>query len=413
MSKRGWPHVDDPVAVGTRLKEARLAAGMSQRELSFQGCTAVYICRIERGDRVPSLQVLRELARRLDVGEDFLATGAARVSEGDRLLEGDVALRLDELELAAQIYAEALAGTSNAAVRARALGGLGQVDLRAGRLSEAIERLQPACELLGERIAERPELVGALARAHSLRGEHEAAVALLEDALELARARRLDQSETRLTVLLADALIDEGSLHPAAELLGGTIDRAEGAGDPVGQARLHWGQSRLRAAEGNLDAANSSARMALAAIELSEQVETAATAHLLLARVERESGNPEAALALLDREGTWRRASAPRVAGSRWSGRTRWPRSAGTARPSSWRRRRATPSWSASRPRPGARTRSPPSSTHGRATGRARSRSTSEPPLSAPATRRSSAAFTPGWRSCSRPTAAPTRRSSC
>lgn len=75
MSKRGWPHVDDPASVGMRLKEARLAAGLSQRELSFPGCTAVYICRIERGDRVPSLQVLRELARRLYVREEFLAKG--------------------------------------------------------------------------------------------------------------------------------------------------------------------------------------------------------------------------------------------------------------------------------------------------------------------------------------------------
>src|SRR6476661_3802134 len=83
MSKRGWPHVDDPFAVGTRLKEARLAAGLSQRELSFQGCTAVYICRIERGDRVPSLQVLRELARRAGVDEEWLATGASRVEAVD------------------------------------------------------------------------------------------------------------------------------------------------------------------------------------------------------------------------------------------------------------------------------------------------------------------------------------------
>src|SRR5262245_45727465 len=75
MSKRGWPHVDDPVSLGARLKEARLAAGLSQRDLAFPGCTAVYICRIERGDRVPSLQVLRQLAQRLAVDEDFLATG--------------------------------------------------------------------------------------------------------------------------------------------------------------------------------------------------------------------------------------------------------------------------------------------------------------------------------------------------
>jgi transcriptional regulator with XRE-family HTH domain len=79
--KRGWPHVDSPEGVGRRLKDARLEAGMSQRELAFPGCTAVYICRIERGDRVPSLQVLRELARRLDVDEDYLATGSARADD--------------------------------------------------------------------------------------------------------------------------------------------------------------------------------------------------------------------------------------------------------------------------------------------------------------------------------------------
>ncbi|MFL5934360.1 MAG: helix-turn-helix domain-containing protein, partial [Gaiellaceae bacterium] len=108
MSKRGWPHVDSPAGVGKRLKESRLAAGLSQRELSFPGCTAVYICRIERGDRVPSLQVLRELARRVAVDEDWLATGTNRVESVDQLVEADVALRLDQLELAEHIYTQVL-----------------------------------------------------------------------------------------------------------------------------------------------------------------------------------------------------------------------------------------------------------------------------------------------------------------
>lgn len=69
------PHVDDPVAVGTRLRTARKAAGLSQRDLAFPGCSAAYISRIERGERVPSLQVLRELAQRCDVSEEQLAWG--------------------------------------------------------------------------------------------------------------------------------------------------------------------------------------------------------------------------------------------------------------------------------------------------------------------------------------------------
>jgi transcriptional regulator with XRE-family HTH domain len=69
------PHVDDPVAVGARLRDARESAGLSQRDLAFPGCSAAYISRIERGERVPSLQVLRTLADRCGVTETHLAWG--------------------------------------------------------------------------------------------------------------------------------------------------------------------------------------------------------------------------------------------------------------------------------------------------------------------------------------------------
>ena len=69
------PHYDDPVAVGARLHAAREAAGISQRELAFPGCSAAYISRIERGERIPSLQVMRELARRVGISESELAYG--------------------------------------------------------------------------------------------------------------------------------------------------------------------------------------------------------------------------------------------------------------------------------------------------------------------------------------------------
>jgi transcriptional regulator with XRE-family HTH domain len=69
------PHYDDPQAVGHRLHAAREAAGLSQRELAFPGCSAAYISRIERGERIPSLQVLRELARRMGVTDAYLAYG--------------------------------------------------------------------------------------------------------------------------------------------------------------------------------------------------------------------------------------------------------------------------------------------------------------------------------------------------
>ena len=69
------PHYDDPDQLGRRLHDARVDAGLSQRDLAFPGCSAAYISRIERGERTPSLQVLRELARRIGVTESVLAYG--------------------------------------------------------------------------------------------------------------------------------------------------------------------------------------------------------------------------------------------------------------------------------------------------------------------------------------------------
>src|SRR5215467_11986467 len=85
------PHYDDPAAVGRRVYEAREAAGLSQRALAFPGCSAAYISRIERGERTPSLQVMRQLAIRTGITEDELARGARR-------LHPDVERRLREVE---------------------------------------------------------------------------------------------------------------------------------------------------------------------------------------------------------------------------------------------------------------------------------------------------------------------------
>jgi transcriptional regulator with XRE-family HTH domain len=88
-------HVDDPAAVGRRLKDARVKAGLSQRQLSFPGCSAAYISRLEAGDRVPSLQLLRKLAERLGADEQYLATGVERVEQlPPEQVEQEVARRL-------------------------------------------------------------------------------------------------------------------------------------------------------------------------------------------------------------------------------------------------------------------------------------------------------------------------------
>src|ERR1700758_1822671 len=119
MPRRPSNHVDDPAAVGRPLREARHAAGLTQRQLSFEGCTAAYVSRIEAGARVPSLQILREFARRLDVDVEYLATGRP-ADEGlsSELLEPEVALRLGDEERAAELYETARAAAGSPAALA-------------------------------------------------------------------------------------------------------------------------------------------------------------------------------------------------------------------------------------------------------------------------------------------------------
>jgi transcriptional regulator with XRE-family HTH domain len=128
-------HVDDPAAVGQRLREARLAAGLSQRQLSFPGCSAAYISRLEAGDRVPSLQLLRKIAAKLGADEQYLATGEARVEQ-------------EPPEAVAEEVERRLAGSTRRPER-RPAGGLDDPRSRARALWEHSRELLRSGDLRG------------------------------------------------------------------------------------------------------------------------------------------------------------------------------------------------------------------------------------------------------------------------
>ena len=59
---------------------------MTQRDLSFDGCSYSYLARIEAGDRRPSPRVLMEIAHRLGVSTEEL-TGETAPQQRPRSLE--------------------------------------------------------------------------------------------------------------------------------------------------------------------------------------------------------------------------------------------------------------------------------------------------------------------------------------
>ncbi len=293
-------HIDSPKEVGARLRQARERACLSQRRLAFPGCTAAYISRIEAGARVPSLQMIQQLALRLDVSGQWLATGVEpATADPAELVEAEVALRLGELEEAERLYRAHLQPGDPA--RGAALAGLGQIAFRAERMGQAIELFEQALEARKGSMLADPGAVDALGRAYAIAGAMESSIALFERALAEATEAGASIEQLRFSVLLANALIDVGAFGKAERAMADVIAIALGSDDPVTSARIFWSQSRLHSMRSEPQLASRYARRAHEILERTENDSYVALAYHLLAYAEVESGNYAEALELLDR----------------------------------------------------------------------------------------------------------------
>jgi ATP/maltotriose-dependent transcriptional regulator MalT len=292
-------HIDSAKDVGRRLKEARTKAGLSQRQLAFPGCTAAYISRLEAGARIPSLQMVNQLAARLGVTGSWLATGVdAVVAEPADLVEAEVALRLGELGTAEAIYrAHSSAGDP---VRAPALAGLGQVAFARGRPHEAVQLLEEALALRNGRALPDPGAVDTLGRAYMEVGDLTPSIELYERAFEEAVEAEAVLEELRFSVALANVLIDRGDFARAEAVLARVIRITDESGDPIALARLYWSQSRLHSRRDEPRLAGRYARRALEILERTENETFVSHAYHLLATTEVEDGNGSEALRLLE-----------------------------------------------------------------------------------------------------------------
>ena len=301
MPRRPSSHVDDPAAVGRRLRQARDAAGLTQRELSFEGCTAAYVSRIEAGARVPSLQILREFGKRLGVSADYLATGSTDAADlSSELLEAEVALRLGDDERATQLYESARAAADSPATLARAQLGLGRLAADRGEIPQAIGLLEEALHSGQLGPGDASAAANALGRIYTSQNRFGDAFALFERFLDDARKRGDQFDQVRFSLLLANAYVDHGEFGRAHVAVAEVLDLARRIIDPMLHAGLFWSQSRVHLAQGDPDRAAEYARLAIATLQTSEQTLEAARALLLLAFIENDRGNPQAALELVE-----------------------------------------------------------------------------------------------------------------
>src|SRR6201987_137862 len=138
------------VRLGERLRQLRVAAGLTQSELAGDRFAKEYVSQIERGKTRPTTDTIEWLAERLGVDAGFLASGVA--TDERARLEG--ALSRAEALYEAQEDEEAVAAFEPLAAAARASGvpelqvrslvGSGLAKMRIGNHRAAVELLNEA-----------------------------------------------------------------------------------------------------------------------------------------------------------------------------------------------------------------------------------------------------------------------------
>ena len=278
--------------LGARIRHLRRKRAMTQRDLSFDGCSYSYLARIESGDRRPSPRVLREIASRLGVTVEELL---GEVSSSDRsrsleVLDAMMMIRLEQYEQAEELLRGVLREAqvdADAERISEAYEGLGLIAARRGRDETALELLTAALDTgVPPHPAQRPDLYIELARLHVSSGDSARAIALLADCIE--RLRGLPERDTakivRYTLLLSQSYADAGDFGSAGTVLAEALQDGAEEIDLRSRARAYYSLSRLYASTGQVTQAIAYADRALAIYELMDDNDALSDAHLLYAQ---------------------------------------------------------------------------------------------------------------------------------
>ena len=182
-----------PTTLGQRVRQARVARGLTQSELADSRFSKQYVSQIERDQLRPTDATLRWIADRLEVDSQFLATGVDG-RELDRVVS---VVARGEAALEAHDYAEAitvLAGVTLPAEAApdlelRALLAESWARMYIGEMRQALPLLTRARELVEDSVfsdVDRAEVLFRLGCCRYRLASVTTALALFSEALELA-----------------------------------------------------------------------------------------------------------------------------------------------------------------------------------------------------------------------------------
>ena len=186
---------DVPTTLGQRVRQARVARGLTQSELADSRFSKQYVSQIERDQLRPTEATLRWIADRLGVDTQFLATGV----DGRELERVESVIARGEAALEAHDYAEAitlLAGVTESvpaeaapALDLRALLAESWARMYIGEMRAALPLLTRARELAEDLVfsdVDRAEVLFRLGCCRYRLASVSTALALFTEALELA-----------------------------------------------------------------------------------------------------------------------------------------------------------------------------------------------------------------------------------
>src|SRR5438128_2336996 len=288
------PHMSDSTAIrqkqqrvsaaqaglrlGERLRQLRMAGGMTQTELAGERFSKEYVSQIERGKTKPTTETIQWLADRLGVDAGYLANGVSadergRVDAGlaraEALLE---ARRNDEaLEEFEGIRAAVLA-TGIPELEARALSGEATIRMRAGEVREAIallERARALSEATSFSDVERGDVLFRLGVARYKLNSIQTSIGLFDEALKVAERSEIPSDQLRSNILAwrSRCYRRRRDLEAAREDVERALELAEGLNDKRTAADVYFQASSIADREGHWVLARSYAELAKAVYE--------------------------------------------------------------------------------------------------------------------------------------------------
>jgi tetratricopeptide (TPR) repeat protein len=264
--------------LGERLRQLRVAAGLTQSELAGERFSKEYVSQIERGKTRPTRETIDWLATRLGVDAGFLANGVATDERGR--LEGALARAEALFEAARNEEAEVEYETLVPAARAmgvpelavRALVGAGKTRMRLGRLREGLELLNDARTIVeGGAFSdlERAEVFYALGVCRYQLNSVQTALGLLNEALALSERSGMPSDSLRSNILSwrSRCWRRMRDYEAAREDIERALQLAEDADDPRMVGAAYFQASLVADREGHWVLARSYAERARAAYE--------------------------------------------------------------------------------------------------------------------------------------------------